>query len=68
MIVELAADNLLSRADDGLGTARIERTECEIGFGRSALDDCQRPDNRERNALFADVEIITRTLDRKSVV
>ena len=57
MIVELALDHLLRRLHDRLAELRVELAERHVGFGRGALDDAERADDRHRLLLPADLEI-----------
>jgi hypothetical protein len=60
MVVKLAFQHLLRRRHNRFADRRVELAEVHIGFGRGALDDAERPDNRRRLLLPADLEIVAR--------
>ena len=62
MGIELAVDHFLRGGDDGSANGRVEAAEGDIGFGRSALNDAERPDDRQRLLLPADLEVLEAAL------
>ena len=66
--VELALDDFLRRLDDGLAKLRVEPAKLHVDLGRGALDDAQRPHDRCRLLLPADLEIAERALRLRAPV
>ena len=58
MVVELAFDHLVGRRDDRLADLRIKPAEVHVHFGRGPLDDAERPHDRLRHPMAADLEIL----------
>ena len=68
MIVELALDDLARGADDGAGTALVEKSEVAVGFGCGELDDAERMDDCDRHAILADAEILPRAFGLRAPI
>ena len=68
MIVQVSRDHFLRRAHDRGAKPLIEMPQFHIGFGGRALDDSQRPHDREGLPLQADFEIAKRTLGLRAPI
>ena len=68
VIVELAFDHFPCRADDGAGAARIEQSEFPVGLGGGEFDEAERMDDRDRHAIMADLEILSRAFGLRAPI
>ena len=68
VIVELAFDHLACGADDSAGAARIKQSEFLVGLGGGEFDDAEGMDDRDRHAIMADLEILSRALGLRAPI